>query len=239
MNINRPPMLMFLAAWGVLCLLVGCAAAPIQQMSDARQSLQAAHAADADIHAPGLLKKAESDLSDAELSLARHEYSQARDAATNAKREAVNAKRLAVAIRDAQQAAHDADMLGLLDDATTASLNRVKAGAASTDHPQALLHRAQGITLDLNKRVNRFYMDKAKPMIDAARDRRPAMNEEQRRQLDAVEQAYQHNHGKTAYDGVSVLLRELDKPESRPPGRQSPVSQSLSDQAYPGRQAAL
>jgi len=54
-----------------------------------------------------------------------------------------------------------------------------------------------------------------------------------------VEQAYQHNHGKTAYDGVSVLLRELDKPESRPPGGQSPASQALSDQTYPGRQAAL
>ena len=51
MNINRLLNIKFLKACIAACLLSGCASAPIQEMSDARQSLQAAQAAGAGTHA--------------------------------------------------------------------------------------------------------------------------------------------------------------------------------------------
>lgn len=217
-------MLRSLSVWGAVFMLAGCAAAPIQQMSDARQSLQAAHAADADVHAPGMLKRAETDLSHAELALARHAYGQAKDAAVKAKREAADARRLAVAVNRAEQAAGQADRLGLLDEAASQALNRVKTEAASVEDVEALRHRAQDIARRLEERVNRFYLDKARPMLKEARERHGAMNAAQRRQLKEAERAYQAHHGKSAYDGISVLLRSLDEPGTGP-RRDAPAKQ--------------
>lgn len=207
-------------------LLAGCAAAPIQQMSDARQSLQAAQAVDADVHAPGLLKQAETDLSHAELALGRHAYGQAKDAAVKAKREAADARRLAVAVAAAEGAAGRADSLGLLDEAATRALNRVRTEASSVEDPEALRHRAQDITRRLEERINRFYLDKARPMLDEARDRRGAMNAAQRRQLNEVERSFQARRGKNAYDGVSVLLRSLDEPGTGPRQDRDPAKRT-------------
>lgn len=196
--------------WGAVWVLAGCAAAPIQQMSDARQSLQAARTAGAAVRAPALMKEAESNLSDAELSLTRRDYGPARKSAVRAKQEAATARRLAVAVGDADQAADRADTLGLLDDATTSSLRQIENQASSVDHAEALVKRARGLTEELNRRINRYYMDKAKPLIEQARNRRGTMGKTQRHRLQEVEQAYRDGHGKTAYDGVSILLRSLD-----------------------------
>lgn len=219
-------MLKLLGACSGLWLLGGCASAPIQQMSDARQSVQAAHAAGAEIRAPGLLQRAESDLSDAELSLTQHAYGQAKQAAVKARHEAVTARRLAVAVGRAESASQRADMLGLLDEATTDSLNRIEARAASVDHPGELLHGVQTIIDRLNERINRFYLRKAGPMIEQARNRRAAMSKVQRRRLDEVEQAYRNHHGKTAYDGAAVLLRALEAPGKGPRPKTTPDPQS-------------
>ncbi len=81
------------------CFLVlfACAAAPIQEMSDARQAVQAAKASGVDVQQNKLLELAEDHLKSAELKLQRRWYNSARedailarDAALKSQQEIVN-----------------------------------------------------------------------------------------------------------------------------------------------------
>ena len=80
------------------CLLaVGCAATPpVQEMSDARQAIQAAREVDAARLAPQPLHRAEQHMEQAAGRLDRGDYLAAQEAARDAKREAVYARDLAV-----------------------------------------------------------------------------------------------------------------------------------------------
>ena len=83
-------------SWFLLAVLivglVGCSAAPIQEMSDARQAVQAAKTAGIDANASQLLKLAEDHLKSAELKLKRHWYQSAREDALLARDAAVKAR---------------------------------------------------------------------------------------------------------------------------------------------------
>lgn len=72
-------------------LLWGCAGAPVQEMSDARQAIQAAREAGADQHDPGQLAGAEELLEMAEQSLEVGAYRAARRDALAAKAMAIEA----------------------------------------------------------------------------------------------------------------------------------------------------
>ena len=81
-------MLRFLAVFvGVLCV-VGCAGAPVQEMSDARQAIAAARAAGATPASSPDFSAAESAIGRAEAHLQVQEYARARMAAMEAKRHA-------------------------------------------------------------------------------------------------------------------------------------------------------
>ncbi|WP_455365567.1 hypothetical protein [Kaarinaea lacus] len=77
-----------------LILLFSCASAPVQEMSDARQAIQAAReaAAQSGAQSPSL-KKAEDLLKEAELSLENGEYKKARVTAVHARDEAMQAQK--------------------------------------------------------------------------------------------------------------------------------------------------
>jgi len=77
-------------AIGLLCL-AGCAAAPVQEMSDARQAVRAAQAAGAAERAPQELGAAQDLVGQAEAYLEQHAYRPARDAAIEARRLAIRA----------------------------------------------------------------------------------------------------------------------------------------------------
>lgn len=77
-------------AIGLLCL-AGCATAPVQEMSDARQAVRAAQAAGAAERAPQELGAAQDFVSQAEVYLERRAYRPARDAAIEARRMAIRA----------------------------------------------------------------------------------------------------------------------------------------------------
>jgi hypothetical protein len=81
-------MLRFIAVFvGIACLL-GCASAPVQEMSDARQAIAAARAAGAaQANSPDLYA-AEAAIARAEQHLQAQEYTRARLAALQAKRHA-------------------------------------------------------------------------------------------------------------------------------------------------------
>jgi hypothetical protein len=84
-------MLRFLAVFvGVACL-VGCAGAPVQEMSDARQAIAAAGAAGATATTSGDFYAAQAAIARAETHLQAQEFTRARLAANEAKRHAAAA----------------------------------------------------------------------------------------------------------------------------------------------------
>jgi hypothetical protein len=92
------------AAFAIVVLIVstnpGCATAPVQEMSDARQAIASAREAGANEHAPEDLASAEQRLADAEKALRAGDYEQARTNALAAKEEAFKARNLAVSLGD-------------------------------------------------------------------------------------------------------------------------------------------
>ncbi|HVC02087.1 MAG TPA: DUF4398 domain-containing protein [Steroidobacteraceae bacterium] len=72
---------------GLICL-AGCQGAPVQEMSDARQAIEAARVAGAAQRAPADLEAAQAEIASAERHLQAQEYVRARDAALEAKRRA-------------------------------------------------------------------------------------------------------------------------------------------------------
>jgi hypothetical protein len=75
---------------GIACLM-GCRGAPVQEMSDARQAIQAAQVAGASIRAPRELDAAQADIALAETHIQEQEYGRARREALEAKRHAADA----------------------------------------------------------------------------------------------------------------------------------------------------
>jgi len=77
----------------ILLLLTSCATtAPVQEMSNARQTIQAAVDAGAEIHAPAVLAQARHLLEDASRELEAGNYPLARDYAVQAKQLAIHAR---------------------------------------------------------------------------------------------------------------------------------------------------
>jgi hypothetical protein len=85
-------------------LLAACAAAPTQEMSNARQSVQAAYDAGANEFAARNLEVAHDYLARAERELELRYFSMARHDAIVAKSEAIKAHTVAVAVQEAQTA---------------------------------------------------------------------------------------------------------------------------------------
>jgi hypothetical protein len=86
----------FALAWVLIGFnLAGCAGAPVQEMSNARQAVRAAQRAGADEHAPAILAEAQKLLDQASGNLSRGEYRAARDQAEQARAKALEARRLA------------------------------------------------------------------------------------------------------------------------------------------------
>jgi hypothetical protein len=84
-------MLRFIAVFVGIACLVGCAGAPVQEMSDARQAIAAARVAGATEGNSPDLYAAEAAITRAEMHLQAQEYTRARLAAMQAKRHAAAA----------------------------------------------------------------------------------------------------------------------------------------------------
>lgn len=77
----------------VLLLLISCASAPVQEMSDARQAIQAAREASVHSTPHPDLRQAESLLKEAELALENGDYKIARSRANQAREAALQAQK--------------------------------------------------------------------------------------------------------------------------------------------------
>jgi hypothetical protein len=94
-----------LLAFALLSVAVvsGCAGAPVQEMSNARQAVRAAERAGATATAPEALGEAKQLLKSAESHLRRGDYRSARDEAELARTRAVEARSLAETAKASQQ----------------------------------------------------------------------------------------------------------------------------------------
>jgi len=81
----------------------GCAGAPVQEMSNARQAVRAAEQAGAAAAAPAVMGEAKGLLKSAESHLRRGDYRTARDQAELARTKAVEARSLAETAKASQQ----------------------------------------------------------------------------------------------------------------------------------------
>lgn len=78
--------------FALLMVLVSCASAPVQEMSDARQAIQAAKEGGTSVDSQTSITKAESLLKEAEAALENGEYKKAKLTATEARNEAIKAQ---------------------------------------------------------------------------------------------------------------------------------------------------
>ncbi len=114
--------------------LAACAIAPTQEMSDARQSVQAAHEAGARDYASRNLRVAVDYLEEAERELELRYFNRARHDAVVARSEALKARNVTLAIREAEgeiartSAAEDA-----VQQATGLLLEAMQAAAEGKD----------------------------------------------------------------------------------------------------------
>ncbi|MGD2075065.1 MAG: DUF4398 domain-containing protein [Gammaproteobacteria bacterium] len=81
-------------------LLVACAPAPVQEMSEARQAIDAARAAGAGQYAPEQLDDAHSLLDEAQQLLNERRFRDARRSASQARDAAIRARETAEAVSD-------------------------------------------------------------------------------------------------------------------------------------------
>ena len=87
-----------LCVW--LCILSACAGIPVQEMSDARQAIQAAKEAGVEPDSQSNLHKAEQYLEEAKLALEQGEYKKARLNAEAAKMEAIQAQKTVLSVEN-------------------------------------------------------------------------------------------------------------------------------------------
>jgi len=117
----------------LLLLFAGCATAPTQEMSDARQAVSAAQDAGADKHAPEILKEAEEQLDRAGEELHKRDFREARRGAVAAKLQAMSAQEMTLAIGSAATAVDKAREHGVLSNETEQVLQQAQQAASEGD----------------------------------------------------------------------------------------------------------
>ena len=93
-RIHRTRQMILATAVLTMMTLTGCAAVPIQAISDARQAIDAATQAGGDLKAAQQMQDARSAMAQAEAALKKIEYKRARELAQQARIKAIEAQRV-------------------------------------------------------------------------------------------------------------------------------------------------
>jgi hypothetical protein len=102
-HLRRTTLEILIAALFLVGSLGGCAGAPLQQLSDARQAVRAAEKAGAAEYAPDLLDEAKRLVESSRVNLHKGDYRQSRDDADLAREKAMEARRTAESAHAAPQ----------------------------------------------------------------------------------------------------------------------------------------
>lgn len=223
----------------VTSILMGCAAIPTQEMSDARQALHAARAADAQSHAVTSLDIAERQLSRAERELSAHYYLRARKDAVAARRNAIAARNMALAIGQAKEAMKLAEAEGGLSQAARTALAEAETAAAAGREEEAVqaaehakeqaledLRRARETKQRDQEQENRSWLDKAAPLLQEARAAEAEMTSGMHDKLIDADAAYRHGQGKHAQELAAALLAEVRARRQETPPLAAPATLS-------------
>lgn len=220
----------YMGAVALSIVLSGCASAPLQEMSDARQALQAAREAEAGAYAPTRYSEAEQRLSRAEKRLSSRDYKSARDNALTARREAIASRNMALAISQAKEILIEVDAEKALSQEARDWVRQAEAAAAAGNEEETVnaalrakkraledLRRAREIRRQ-QQQENRSWLEQAKPLLDEARRDEPRMDADQRRALAEAAAIYANGQGKAAFEHLTGLLAELRVlPAATPP----------------------
>lgn len=205
----------------VLGIMAGCATAPTQEMSDARQAVQAAREVGAKQHTPIAMESAEHDLSQAEKELHGRNYKLARNDALSAKQEAIKARNMALAIKKAKDAIEEADKTGALTQPTRDWLARAETAADGGNEEVAVHDAEQAAQLARDDvkhfneeqqraaQENQSWLEKAKPLLDEAHQSASRMSDLQLEALRRADEAYQQGQGQKSYNLADYLVAEI------------------------------
>lgn len=226
---NRRPSYTRMFAIVIMSGLTACAAVPTQEMSNARQALQAARAAKADTHAPNSFNKAEQRLLKAERELSTNYFERARKDAVLARNDAITARNIALAVADAKAAVAAAEAEGTVSSTTRDWLVKAESAAAAAredDVVQAADHAKEEAERDLNRArqvhratedENEAWLEKAKPLLQEARQSEARMTASQHDRLVDADAAFRHSQGKHAYELAAALVADLKEVNDVPP----------------------
>jgi nucleoid-associated protein YgaU len=226
MTMTKYSLLRGLVITSIAGTMAGCATAPTQEMSDARQAVQAAREAGAPAHTPVVMDNAEQDLSQAEHKLSVRDYKDARNNAMAARQEAVKARNMALAIAQAEAAISEAQELGALTQVTRDWMTKAKAASSAGDEEEVTraTQRAKQEAQDDIRRYrdekqraeledkqraeleNQEWLRKVTPILDQVREAAVRLTSEQQEVLRRGEEAYRQHEGRQAYDLVRAVL---------------------------------
>ena len=177
---------------------------PIQEMSDARQAVQAAREAGAGRYARSALDQAEGRLVKAERAIKSYDYPEARTEALAAREGASAARRLALSLRAAQASLEGADRAGVPVPQARADLGearRAAAGGRATEATELAERARTAAEADLNQ----HYLDSARDLLAGLEKRVSAMSPEDLERYSAARVAFHGNEGRRAYESARAL----------------------------------
>lgn len=192
----------------VTTIVVGCTTIPTQEMSDARQAIQAARKAQAEYYAPGSLAIAEQNLTQAERHLEEKAFEQARLVAVLAKRQALNSYNMAKSLDRAKKIWQAISELG---DSTVIGRRLLEKAylAASQNHIDNTIKWANKAYDEGEVALNQARLKVAQKLIEQLKQQKNQLSPKERVILQSAEQAYLNKEGKKAYLLIKPLRNRL------------------------------
>jgi len=188
----------------IINLSVGCIGMPTQEMSDARQAVEAARSANAELYVPKKLSTAEQNLSSAENSLELGLLDEARNNAISAKNNALQARNIAVAIDHAETIWRAIAAMEYDKQETRALLEKAKI-IAQQDRIEEALALVEQSHQEGKRVLNQIFLDKAKSLIDKAKTRESTLSPDELAVLKNAESAHFMGDGEKCFSLIIML----------------------------------
>ncbi|CAK0740030.1 putative DUF4398 domain-containing protein [Gammaproteobacteria bacterium] len=181
-------------------ILFGCAnAPPIQEMSDARQSVRAAVEAGAEHYFPTIMERVDALLTKAEKELAVADFRGAEQHALAAKTEAVRARSLVLTLTSTIETVEQAERVTKLDPNTRAVLQQAQDAASQGNEAVTMAFMEQA-RQEAESALEDYDLERAQTLAANLRSEPKRLrNSALREALEAAEAAVRHHEGHRAY----------------------------------------
>ncbi len=192
----------------ITAAIIGCVGIPAQEMSDARQAIQAAHHVKAKSYVPAAWRKAKQNLMLASQNLEAGQFKQARQIANFAKEQAISAYHMAIAIVRAKKVWQTVAMMGYSIGDGQALLKKAQL-AAHQGNVEKTIALAEQAYHQGKSALNLAQLERAKALIDKAKMQQ--LQPSELTTLNSAEVAYYQQNGKKALELIKNLHRGLGK----------------------------